>query len=83
MSTWVLGLPHGDSQQPYPVQATLCSSSPGLSLALFLSLGPSAPPGIPLPCSPRLSHVTRLNPQWVSSTSTPRHCLVPGGHSSC
>lgn len=76
--------PHCHPQWSHPARAPLCSSGPGLSLALFLSQGPTAPPGYTLlPCSPRLSHVTRPNPQWVSFTSTPGCCWVLSGCSSC
>lgn len=48
-STLVSRLPHCHPQQPHPAHAHLCSSGPGLSLALFLSQG--SPASSPTPCS--------------------------------
>ena len=72
--------PHCHPRQSHPAHAPLCSSGPGLSLALFLSQGPTAPPRHSAPMLPQA--VTRhtseptvgelhtyarmlLGPQWA------------------
>lgn len=70
MSTWVLSrtATHSGHILPTPRSAPRALGS----VWLFSSpRGPLLLPGTLLPCSPRLSHVTRPNPQWVSFASTP------------
>lgn len=69
--------PHCHPQCSHPARAPLCSSGPGLSLALFLSQGPTAPPGYSAPMFPQAVTCHTSEPTVGELHIYPRMLLGP------